>query len=37
MGVGGFARVSGAKGKIVGDNELSVGGFQIGGGVRIRF
>jgi len=37
MGVGGFARVSGAKGNLVGDNELSVGGFQIGGGVRIRF
>ncbi len=37
VGVGGFARYSGAKGKIVGDTELSVGGFQIGAGLRLKF
>ena len=37
LGVGGFARFNGASGNRTDDNELSLGGFQIGGGLRIRF
>lgn len=37
VGVGGFARYSGAKGKILGDSELELGGFQIGAGLRLKF
>lgn len=37
FGVGGFLRVSNASGTLVGDSDLSVGGFQVGVGVRVRY
>ena len=36
VGAGGFLRVTGASGDVQGTN-LEVGGFQVGGGIRIRY
>jgi hypothetical protein len=36
IGAGGFLRVTGASGNLQGTN-LEVGGFQVGGGIRIRY
>lgn len=37
LGVGGFARLSKASGEIQDGSDLSAGGFQVGGGVRVKF
>lgn len=36
-GVGGFARYAGAKADLPSAGETNVGGFQVGGGIRLRF
>lgn len=37
FGVGGFARYNAAHGHLSGDQKLDVGGFQVGGGIRVKF
>lgn len=37
FGVGGFVRYNGAHGHLSSDRKLDVGGFQVGGGIRIKF
>ena len=37
FGVGGFARMTGASGNIGDDAKLDLGGFSVGGGLRVRF
>lgn len=37
FGVGGFARFQRASGEIQGGNDVTAGGFQLGGGIRLKF
>jgi hypothetical protein len=37
LGVGGFIRYNGARGNLTSEIKSKIGGFQGGGGVRVRF